>query len=67
MDGPVVLFTPTPVAPVEGLEVQLQAPLRQMIFADVPQTFKAAFDPLGAADVSAMLELTALTKPSLCS
>jgi predicted GNAT family acetyltransferase len=34
-----------------------------MIFADVPQTFKAAFDPLGAADVSAMLELTALTKP----
>jgi predicted GNAT family acetyltransferase len=34
-----------------------------MIFAGVPETVKAAFDPLGAADVPAMLELTALTKP----
>jgi len=63
MDGPIALFTPTAVAPIKGLEVQLQAPLRQMIFADVPETFKAAFDPLGAADAPAMLELTALTKP----
>jgi predicted GNAT family acetyltransferase len=62
-DGPVVLFTPAPVAPIEGLEVQLQAPLRQMVSVEAPTAFHAAFDTLGAADVPAMLELTALTKP----
>ena len=62
-DGPVALFTPAPVAPIDGLEVQVQAPIRQMAFAGAPGDSSATFETLGAADVPAMLELTAMTKP----
>ena len=63
IDGPVALFTPAPVAAIDGLEVELQAPILQMAFAGAPGAFSAAFETLGAADAPAMLELTALTKP----
>jgi predicted GNAT family acetyltransferase len=62
-DGPAVLFTPAPVASIKGLEVQFEAPIRQMIFVGVAEPFKPAFDALRAEDAPAMLELTALTKP----
>ena len=64
--GPVGLLYPDAgePAPVDGLEVRLAARVMQMIATDIPAADPAfAPEPLGAVDVPAMLELTALTKP----
>ncbi|MBI1245312.1 MAG: GNAT family N-acetyltransferase [Alphaproteobacteria bacterium] len=64
--GPVAMLYPETVEPppVEGLDTRLVAKVLQMI-ATVPQAREPGFapEPLGAVDVPAMLELTALTKP----
>jgi predicted GNAT family acetyltransferase len=62
--APVVLFTRTPVGPIDGLAATFRGKGRQMIAvraADTAALPDAAV--LGAGDVPAMLELTALTKP----
>ena len=64
--GPVALLYPEAIepAPIDGLENKIAARVMQMV-----ATVEAAPDPsflpttLGVADVTAMLELTALTKP----
>lgn len=62
--APVVLFTRAPVGPIEGLDAGFRGKGRQMVAVRGPD---AAALPetvvLGADDVPAMLELTALTKP----
>jgi ribosomal protein S18 acetylase RimI-like enzyme len=63
-DGPVALQTLTSLDSLDGLEVQSRLVLRQMIAADgAPDGPHVSPDVLGAGDVPAMLELTALTKP----
>ncbi|MBI3507445.1 MAG: GNAT family N-acetyltransferase [Proteobacteria bacterium] len=64
--GPVALLFPEAVepAPVDGLEIRACAKVMQMIATDLPAADPAfAPETLGVADVPAMLELTALTKP----
>jgi ribosomal protein S18 acetylase RimI-like enzyme len=62
--GPVAVLSPGPLAAMQGLKVEVRATLRQMLstrrIADSPSP---ALELLGAEDVPAMLELTALTQP----
>jgi ribosomal protein S18 acetylase RimI-like enzyme len=64
--GPVALLYPDagPPQPVAGLDIKIDAKVVQMI-ATAPAAAPPDFAPetLGVADVPAMLELTALTKP----
>ncbi len=64
--SPVALLYPETVAPaaIDGLEIRIAARVMQMIATDIPAADPAfAPETLGPADVPAMLELTALTKP----
>jgi ribosomal protein S18 acetylase RimI-like enzyme len=64
--GPVAILVPKGArpAPVDGLALKFVADVLQMVVHDVPAADPAfAPETLGAADVPAMLELTALTKP----
>lgn len=63
-DGSVALLSSAELDPLDGLEVQVRARLRQMILVEgVPDVPDAPTDVLGARDVPAMLDLTALAKP----
>lgn len=63
-EGPIALLGSAMLGSLEGLEVQSRAILCQMISVDTaPGRTDFAPEILGADDVAAMLELTALTKP----
>jgi ribosomal protein S18 acetylase RimI-like enzyme len=63
-DAPVALLSDGPLEPLDGLEVQATMVVCQMVLAGgIPAMPDFTPELLGAADVPAMLELTALTKP----
>ncbi len=62
--GPVALLSAGPLDPLDGLETVATMVVCQMVFAgEAPDPSDFVPEILGAGDVPAMLELTALTKP----
>ncbi len=63
-EAPVALLSDGPLEPLAGLDVQVTMIVCQMVLTgDLPEVPDFTPETLGAADVPAMLELTALTRP----